>query len=87
MNEVVELAARAASEAFVETNHLRHLVDGSATRDSTQAAWHAVARAVIESLRDNLTDGMGEIIAKHARCCGGIAHTIWVEACDEALKP
>ena len=48
--------------------------------------YEGLARAAIEAMRDNLTDGMGEIIAKHGRCCGGIAHTIWVETCDEALK-
>jgi len=44
------------------------------------------ARLVIQTMRDNLTDSMAEVIAKHGRCCGGGAHTIWVEACDEALK-
>ena len=36
--------------------------------------WFHMAEAAIQAMRDNLTDSMAEVIAKHGRCCGGGAY-------------
>lgn len=80
MSEMIDRvggAISAAGMAWIETHQ------GTGWADIPESVF---AVAAIEAMRDNLTDGMGEIIARHGRCCGGIAHEIWFEACQEALK-
>lgn len=62
------------------------ILKARAPKQSREAWAEVAAREAIVALRDSLTDSMAEVIALHGRCCGGVAHTIWVEACDEALK-
>lgn len=85
MSEMVEQVARTICRARGFDP------DGSVQRHCKfqKPAWRAYtedAVLVIQAMRDNLTDGMAEVIAMHGRCCGGVAHTIWVDACNEALK-
>lgn len=80
MSEMIERVAQAQAEAILAAGHFSRLRDGTATRDSTQAAWHAVARAAIEAMREPT-----EAMRQEAFWAEGV-EGVWHSMIEAALK-